>query len=78
MIDDQEYGERDQIGENEEERLNEDIKVLKLEKNSSKRYIDNVNKYYDERNRIDMSYEKYFDERDQICENDEDRLTYGI
>ena len=44
MIDDKESDEIYQIGENEEEILNTDIKALKLRKLSSKRYIDNVEK----------------------------------
>ena len=44
MIDNKEYDERNQIGENDEERLNDCIEVLKLGKFSSKRYIDNIDK----------------------------------
>ena len=44
MIDDKKYDERDQIGENDEERVTDDIEVLKLVKFSSKIYIYNVDK----------------------------------
>ena len=44
MIDDKKYDERDQIGENDEERVTDDIEVLKLVKLSSKIYIDIVDK----------------------------------
>ena len=44
MIDDKESDERDQIGVNDEERLNEDIEFLKLGKLSSNIYIDNVDR----------------------------------
>ena len=64
MIDDKEYYERYQIGENEEEILNSDIKVSKLGKLISKRYINNVDKESDEINRMDMSYDKDSDENE--------------
>ena len=44
MIDDKEYDERDHMGENYEKILTDDIEFLKLEKLSSKRYIDNIDK----------------------------------
>ena len=78
MIDDKEYDERDQIGENDEDRLNDDIEVLKLGKLSSKRYIDNIDKWSDEINRIDMIYNQESDERDQVGENDKYILTDDI
>ena len=37
MIDDKEYDERDQIGEDKEETLNTDIEVFKLQKLSSQK-----------------------------------------
>ena len=55
--------------------MNTYIEVLKLGKLISKIYIDNVDKSYDEINRIYMSDDKDSDERDQIVENDKDRLT---
>ena len=51
---------------------------MKLIKFSSERYIDNVEKEYDERNWIDMSDEKDSDERYQMGENDEEIVTDDI
>ena len=42
---------------------------------SSKIYIDNIDKIYDERNRIYIIDDKGSDERYQISENDKNRLT---
>ena len=50
--------ERDQMGQNDEYRLTDDREVLKLGKLSSKRYIDNIEKEYDEINRVDISNDK--------------------
>ena len=55
MSDDKEYDERYQISRNDEEKVTEDIEVLKLGKLSSNKNIDNIEKEYDERNRMDMS-----------------------
>ena len=51
---------------------------MKLIKFSSERYIDNVEKEYDERNWIDKSDEKDSDERYQMGENDEEIVTDDI
>ena len=75
MIYDKEYYERDKIVENDEDRLTDDIGFLKQGKLSSKRYIDNIYKEYDEINRMYMIYDKEQDERYQIGANDEDILT---
>ena len=55
MSDDKESDERYQISRNDEEKVTEDIEVLKLGKLSSNKNIDNIEKEYDERNRMDMS-----------------------
>ena len=60
MIDDKESDERNQIDENYEDRLTDNIEVLKLGTLSSKRDIYNIEKEYDERNRIYMiDYKEY-------------------
>ena len=64
MIDNKGSYERDQISKNDEERVTDDIEVLKLGKMSSKKNDDNIEKEYYERNQMDMSdykdsYERY-------------------
>ena len=59
---DKDYDERCQIGENGEDRLTDDIEVLKLVKLSSKKNIDNIGKEYDEINWKYMSDDKDADE----------------
>ena len=60
MIDDKESDEQNQIYENYEDRLTDNIEVLKLGTLSSKRDIYNIEKEYDERNRIYMiDYKEY-------------------
>ena len=44
MIDNKETGERDHIGENDEERLTDDIDLLKMGKLISQKNIDNIDK----------------------------------
>ena len=44
IIDDREYDERDQTGKNDEEKVTEDIEVLKLGKLSPQKNIDNIKK----------------------------------
>ena len=66
MSDGKEYDERDQIGENDEDRLTDNIAFLKLLKLSFQNNIDNIDKKYSEKNQIDMIYDKESDERDQI------------
>ena len=58
MSDYKEYDERDQIGENDEERVIDDIKVLNLGKMSSQKSIENIQKESDKRNRMDMRDDK--------------------
>ena len=45
MIDNKKSDERDQMSKNYEEIVSEDIKVFKLGKLSSQKYIDNIEKY---------------------------------
>ena len=73
-----EFDARDQINKNDEEKVTEDIEVLKLGKFSLQKNIDNIEKEYDERDRMDMSDEKYSDEREQISKNYEERVTDDI
>ena len=49
-----------------------------LKKLSSQKNIDNIEKEYDERNRMDMSDDKECDEIYQIGENDEEMVTDDI
>ena len=69
MSDDKEPDERDQIGEKKEERVTDDIEWFKLGKLSSKKNIDNIEKYYDESNCMDMSDNRESDERDHMDKN---------
>ena len=78
MIYAKESNEGIQICENDEDRLTEDIDVLKLGTLSSKRYIYNIEKESDLRNWIYMIDEKESDEIVQIGENDEDKLNDDI
>ena len=66
MSDDKESDERDQIGENDEDRLTDGIKILKMGKLSSQKNINNIDKKQDERNWIDMIDTKEYDVRYQI------------
>ena len=43
--------------------MTDDIEVFKLGKLSSKKNDDNIKRYYDERNRMDISDDKESDER---------------
>ena len=58
--------------------MTEDIEVLKLRKLSSQKNINNIEKEYDEINRMDMSDENDSDERDKIIKNNEERATDDI
>ena len=78
VIDDKDSDERDQISKNDEEKVTEDIEVLKLGKLSSQKNVDNLEKEYDERNRVYMRDGKESDERDQISKNYEERVTDDI
>ena len=50
------------------------MEVLKLQKLSSQKNIDNIENDYDEINWMDMSDDKKSYERDQISKNDEEKL----
>ena len=71
ISDDKDSDERDQIGENDEDRLTDHMEVLEQGKLSSQKNIDNIEKWYDESNRIDIIDDKESDERDQMSKNDE-------
>ena len=58
--------------------MTNDIEVLKLGKLSSQKNDDNIEKYYDERNWIDMSDDRDSDERCQIDKNDEEIVPNDI
>ena len=77
MIDDKEYDEIYQIGENKEETLNTDIEVLKLQKLSlhKKNYLE---KESNEIKQMDMIDDKESDERNHINKNDEEKVTEDI
>ena len=51
-----------------------DIEVMKLGNLGSKKNIDNIDKEYDERNRMDMIDNKESDERYHMGESKEDNL----
>ena len=51
---------------------------MKLQKLSSQKKIDYLEKYYDEINPMGISYEKYSDERDQISKNYEEKMNEDI
>ena len=55
---DKETDERDQTSKNDDEKMTEDIEVLKLGKLSSQKNIDSIEKYDDENNQTDMSNKK--------------------
>ena len=78
MSDDKESYKRDSIKKIYEEKVTEDIEVLKLGKSSSQKNIGNIEKYFDERKLIYTSDDKESDERDQISENDEEIVTDDI
>ena len=77
MIDDKEYDEIYQIGENKEETLNTDIEVLKLRKLSlhKKNYLE---KESNEIKQMDMIDDKESDERNHINKNYEEKVTEDI
>ena len=58
MIDDKESNERDHIDEKKEETLNTDIEVVILQKLSSHKNIDDLDKGYDKINQMDISDDK--------------------
>ena len=69
MSDNKNYDERDQISKKEEEKVTDIIEVLKLGKLSSQKNIDNVEKEYDKRYRMDMIDDEESDERYQKGES---------
>ena len=58
MSDEKDSDERDQINKNDEERVTNDIEVLKLGKFGSQKNTDNVEKEYDWRSSMDMIHDK--------------------
>ena len=68
MIDYKEYDERDQTGENDEDRFTDDIYFLKMGTLSAHKNIENIDKKYNEGNCIDNIDDKESVKRDQIGE----------
>ena len=58
MSDDKDSDEIDQIYKNDEERVTNDIEILKLGKFGSQKNMDNIEKESDERNWMDMIDDK--------------------
>ena len=75
MSDDKKSDERDQISKNYEEKVTEDIEVLKLGKLSLQKNIYNIEKYYDESNWMNMNDGKESDEINHIIKNNEETVT---
>ena len=75
LIDDKESDERDQIIGFDEEKMIENIEVLKLQKLSSHKIYIYLEKESDEINPMDMSDNKKYDEREQISKNDEVKVS---
>ena len=75
MSDDKDSDERDHISKNNEVKVSDVIEDLKIGKLSLHENLDNVDKYSNKRNWIDMSDDKDSAERDQISKNDEETLT---
>ena len=78
MSDDKKYDERYQISKNYEEKVTEDIEVLKLGELSPQKNMDNIEKYSDEIDRIDISDDEKYGERDDISKNYEEKVTEDI
>ena len=55
--------------------MTEGIEVLKLRKLNSQKNMDNIEKYYDESNRMDVIYDKDSEERDHMSKNDEEKVS---
>ena len=71
-ISDNKYSyEIDHISNNYKVKVTEDIEVLKLGKLSLQKHIDNIEKIYDESDRMDISDDKKSDESHQMSNNDE-------
>ena len=71
MSDDKDYNKRYQMGEKDKERVTYDIEVFKMGNLSLQKNIDNIEKDYDERNRMVMIDDEESDERYQIGERKE-------
>ena len=67
---DNKFDERDQISNNDEEKMTEDAEVLKLGKLSSQKNIDKIEKYSDDSNQMDMSDDNKYEEIYQISKSD--------
>ena len=78
MSDDKDSDERYQISKKYEEKLTDDIEVLKLGKLSSQKNRDTIENESDEINRMHMGDDRDSDERYPIGKNDEERLTDDI
>ena len=74
ISDDKESDERYHIGENDEERVTDDIEVLKPGTLSLQKNMDNLEKEYDKSNQIDIIDDKEYDKRDNIGEMKENEL----
>ena len=66
MIDDKKSHERDKISTNDEEKVTEDIEILKHGKFSSQKKKDYLENKSDEINQRDMSDDNKSDERDHM------------
>ena len=78
MSDDKKSDEINRISNNDEWKVTEDIEVLKLVKWSSQKNIENIEKYSDETNRVDVSDDKDSDERYHTSKNNKEKVTDGI
>ena len=58
--------------------MTENIEVLKLGKLSSQKNIDNIEKYYDEKNQMGTSNDKEYDKRYQIGKIENKKVTEDI
>ena len=75
LIDDRESDERDQISKNDEEKIIEDIEIMKLQNMISQKIYIYLEQESDEINPKDRSDKKYSDEREQISKNDEVKVS---
>ena len=75
ISDEKKPDEIDHISKNDEKTMTENIEVLELGKLSLQKNIDNIENYYDESNRINMSDDNISYERDHMSKNDEETMT---
>ena len=75
LIYDKESDERNQISKNDEEKIIEDIEILKLQNLSTQNIYIYFEKEFDEINIMDISENKDPDEREQISKNDEEKVS---